>query len=54
MPGGGVLMPLDVATRNIQHADVMAAGKPSEHGDGPSVTIEGRGYRSVLTTVARW
>lgn len=54
MPGGGVLMPLDVATRTIQHADVLAAGKPSEHGDGPSVAIEGRGYRSVLTTTVRW
>ena len=54
MPGGGVLMPLDASTRSIQHADSLAAGKPTEHGDGPSVAIEGRSYRSTLTTMARW
>ena len=54
MPGGGVLMPLDIATRMLHHSDALAAGKPAEHGDGPTVAIEGRSYRSVLTTTVRW
>lgn len=53
MPGGGVLMPLDIATRTLQHHASATSGQPIEHGDGPVVSIEGRGYRTTLTTIVK-
>jgi hypothetical protein len=50
MPGGGVLMPAVVDTARIGHDAVVRVGEVVEHGDGPSVTIEGRVYRTSLST----
>ena len=53
MPGGGVLMQAQVATARVAHAANVAIGADIDHGDGPSMTVEGRTYRSTMTTSLR-
>lgn len=53
MPGG-VLMATEEARTRAAHAGSAANGQPIEHGDGPTVTIDGRVYRSALATTIRW
>jgi hypothetical protein len=53
MPGG-VLMATDRSLVSVLHDGVVANGVAAAHGDGPAVTIEGRGYRSALATTLRW
>jgi hypothetical protein len=40
--------------RATNHDGAVANGLAIEHGDGPAVTIEGRSYRSSITTTVRW
>ena len=54
MPGGGVLMATEVARTAASHDGPLANGQATEHGDGPAITIDGRGYRSALATILRW
>lgn len=52
--GGATLMLADVARTSSHHDGAVANGQAIEHGDGPTVTIDGRGYRSGITTTVRW
>lgn len=53
MPGG-VLMATDRSLVSVLHDGVIANGVAAAHGDGPAVSIEGRGYRSALATTLQW
>jgi len=53
MPGGGVLMPTTITTTRRKHDGFVANGQTIDHGDGPTVLIEGRGYSSTLSTTLR-
>lgn len=54
MPGGGVLMPAEVARTTARHYGVVANGQTIVHGDGPAVTLDGRAFRSIAATIVRW
>lgn len=54
MPGGGVLMPFEMARTTARHHGVAANGQSIVHGDGPAVTLDGRAFRSTSTTTVRW
>jgi hypothetical protein len=51
---GGVLMAEEASQVRATHDGIVTNGQLVEHGDGPSVTIDGRSCRSVLTTLVRW
>jgi hypothetical protein len=53
MPGG-VLMATERAISSFTHDGLVDNDRPTAHGDGPAITIEGRGYRSALATTVRW
>ncbi|MFY9344252.1 MAG: hypothetical protein WAT39_17305 [Planctomycetota bacterium] len=53
MPGG-VLMATEVSLTVVNHHGLVGNGTATDHGDGPPVSVEGRGYRSVLATTVRW
>ena len=53
MPGGGVLMPTSVSITRRSHDGFAAGDQTIQHGDGPTVQIEGRGYSSSLSTTLR-
>lgn len=50
MPGGGVLMQAQVSSTRLDHDGILTSGTAIDHGDGPHVTLDGRAYRSMLTT----
>ena len=50
MPGGGVLMPASISTSLVEHDAAIEWNQAVQHGDGPPLTVEGRSYRSRLTT----
>lgn len=49
MPGG-VLMQAKVASSRNDHDGIVSPGRAIPHGDGPRVTIDGRGFKSTMTT----
>lgn len=51
---GATLMLGEVARTSSCHDGTVANGQAIEHGDGPTVTIDGRGYRSAIATTVRW
>ncbi len=51
---GGVLMAEEASQVRAAHDGIVTNAQLVEHGDGPSVTIDGRSCRSVLTTLVRW
>jgi hypothetical protein len=53
MPGA-VLMQPDVARCVTHHDGAVGNGQRIDHGDGPAVVLDGRAYRSSLTTELRW
>ena len=53
MPGGGMIMPATLSTARLSHDGTVASGQAIEHGDGPGVLIEGRGYGSTMSTTLR-
>jgi hypothetical protein len=54
VPSGGNLMPTDVASVRVQHDGPAANGQALEHGDGPTVVLDGRPMRSTLDTTFSW
>lgn len=54
MPTGGILMPTEVASTRVCHDGAVVSGQAVEHGDGPAVLIDGRTYRSTITTTVTW
>ncbi|MCU0867209.1 MAG: hypothetical protein MUC36_25790 [Planctomycetes bacterium] len=54
MPGGGVWMPSELAIGGSGHTGIVRSGQSFDHGEGPSLTIDGRVYRSALATTVRW
>ena len=52
--GGATLMLSEVARTSSSHDGTVTNGQAIEHGDGPTVTIDGRSYRSVIATTVRW
>lgn len=53
MAGGGTLMPAEVEGVLLAHHGAVRPGTVIEHGDGAAVTVEGRSYRSSLSTTLR-
>jgi len=54
VPSGGNLMSTDVASVRVQHDGPAQNGQALEHGDGPTVVIDGRPMRSTLDTTFSW
>jgi hypothetical protein len=54
MPGGGTWMPTEVAVSSAGHDGPAANGQAIEHGDGPTLSADGRGQRTLLLTTVRW
>jgi hypothetical protein len=50
MPGGGVLMQAEVASARNDHDGIITPGRVIQHGDGPRVTIDGREFKSTMST----
>ncbi|MFT4513402.1 MAG: hypothetical protein ACI91B_002104 [Planctomycetota bacterium] len=50
MPGGGVLMQAQVSSTRLDYGGILQSGTAIDHGDGPRVTLEGRAYRSKMST----
>lgn len=50
MPGGGVLMQAEVASARHDHDGIITPGPAILHGDGPRVTIDGRAFKSTMST----
>lgn len=50
MPGGGVLMPVELASARAHHNGFAMQGVRIDHGDGPLSEHHGALYRSKLTT----
>lgn len=50
MPGGGVLMQAEVASARNDHDGIITPGRAIQHGDGPRVTIDGREFKSTMST----
>ncbi|HEB52255.1 MAG TPA: hypothetical protein ENI87_03255 [bacterium] len=50
MPSGGSLMPTETEIIHRTHDGAVQPGQTVEHGDGPTVNIDGRPYRSRMTT----
>ncbi len=50
MPGGGVLMQAEVASARNDHDGIITPGQAIQHGDGPRVTIDGREFKSTMST----
>lgn len=53
MADGGTLMPAEVEVARVAHAGIVLPDAVVEHGDGAALTVEGRTYRSGLTTTLR-
>jgi hypothetical protein len=54
VPAGGNLMPSDVTSIRTYHDGPAANDQVLDHGDGPSVLLDGRPMRSTLETRVRW
>ena len=54
VPSGGNLLPTDIGVARAVHDALVANGRPIDHGDGPTVTLDGRSHRTVMTTQLRW
>lgn len=54
LPGGGVWMPGELAMAATDHHGPVRNGQSIGLGDGPSIQVEGRSYRSALATTVRW
>lgn len=52
-PAGALSLP-SVASTRTPHDGAVASGQAIEHGDGPTVRIDGRPYRSALVTSVTW
>jgi hypothetical protein len=50
MPGGGVLMPVELASTRAHHDGVVMQGVRIDHGNGPQSEHRGALYRSKLAT----
>lgn len=53
MPGG-IVMPTEVQTATATGNTRVGNGQALDQGDGPALTIDGRNFRSTLTTTLRW
>jgi hypothetical protein len=54
VPAGGILMTPEVGATRAIHDGTAVNGQTIDHGNGPSVQVDGRAFRSALTTVVRW
>jgi hypothetical protein len=52
-PTGGLLMPQELASTRAWHDGSAVRGQTIEHGDGPVLQLDGRAFRSTLSTVVR-
>jgi hypothetical protein len=50
----GTLMPPSVASTRTAHNGTVLNGQTIDHGDGPTVRLEGAAYRSELVTIVAW
>jgi hypothetical protein len=50
---GAVFSTVERSGRDAAHRGSATLGKPIDHGDGPSLQLEGRSYRSAIATTVR-
>jgi len=54
MPNGGTLGLVDLGSTRINHGGTVPNGQAIDHGDGPTVVIDGRTMRTSVTTTVSW